>query len=99
MSLNKHKNVIFFIRSTEIHLVNLIRWLILDVTMLLNDNAKIGLDDHMVRVFKALAGVEMTISIIFCFMGYLRYTEINDRYQRLYDRGKWPSEQIRLNSS
>ena len=52
------------------------------------DDAKIGLDDHMERVFKALASVQMTISLIFCFLSYIRYSEINDRYQTLYDRGE-----------
>ena len=84
-------------------MANLVQWLILDATMILFDNYgvinTIGLSQHMVRVFKALAAVEMTISVIFCFMGYLRYTEISDRYQRLYDRGKWSSGKIRFNSN
>ena len=57
-------------------------------SILFFDDAKIGLDDHMERVFKALASVQMTISLIFCFLSYIRYSEINDRYQTLYDRGE-----------
>ena len=42
--------------------------------IIINDNEKIGLDDHMERVFKALAAVEMTISIIFCFLSIIADT-------------------------
>ena len=38
------------------------------------------------RTFRALASVEMTISLIYCFMGYARYSEDSGPLQRLYDR-------------
>ena len=41
---------------------------------------------RLFRTFRALASVEMTISLIYCFMGYARYSEDSGPLQRLYDR-------------
>ena len=41
---------------------------------------------RLIRTFRALASVEMTISLIYCFMGYARYSEDSGPLQRLYDR-------------
>ena len=40
----------------------------------------------MTRVFKALAAVQLTLSLIYCFLSYMKYSDENSWLQKYYDR-------------